>query len=212
MPGSVISAPASVPAPAPAPVTASVPKPPRRRLSVLLLLTVLATLSAALFSAPAALAAGAPPHALRATVASMAAPDNAPAFAPCTSKDPVVCRIREMTPEEREQAREVRIQYHHLLDRMRQVADGMRAEGASDEDIARVMVDMRNDAKDITRAGMSPEAIRLLEERNMKKYGNPLGPTADQLYAKYGSWQAVIEASTRTSPEVDRELGLEPHN
>lgn len=117
-----------------------------------------------------------------------------------------------MTPEEREEAREVRIQYHHLLDRMRQVADEMRASGASDEDIARVMVDMRNDAKDITRAGMSPEAVRLLEERNMKKYGNPLGPTADQLYAKYGSWAEVIDAATRTSPEVDRELGLEPHN
>ncbi|MFE2842910.1 hypothetical protein ACFXKS_05040 [Streptomyces scopuliridis] len=205
MPGSVISA------PAPAPASAPVPTPPRRRLSVLLLLTVLATLSAALFSAPAALAAGAP-HPLRTPVATAAASDIAPAFAPCTSTDPVVCRIREMTPEEREEAREGRIQYHHLLDRMRQVADEMRAEGASDEDIARVMVDMRNDAKDITRAGMSPEAVRLLEERNMKKYGNPLGPTADQLYAKYGSWAEVIDAATRTSPEVDRELGLEPHS
>ncbi|MEU1146797.1 hypothetical protein ACFYO9_30070 [Streptomyces sp. NPDC005863] len=128
----------------------------------------------------------------------------------CTSKDPAVCMIREMTPEQREQAREVRIRYHGLLDEMERVADEMRAAGASDEEIARRLVDMRNDAKDITRAGMSPEAVKALEERNMKKYGNPLGPTADQQFARYGSWGAVIEAATRSSAAVDQELGLAP--
>ncbi|GGT67211.1 hypothetical protein GCM10010272_07260 [Streptomyces lateritius] len=49
----------------------------------------------------------------------------------------------------------------------------------------------------------------MLEERNMAKYGNPLGPTADQLHAKYGSWGQVIDASMRTSHAVDRELSLE---
>jgi hypothetical protein len=85
----------------------------------------------------------------------------------------------------------------------------MRKEGASPEDIARRLVDMRNDAKEVTRAGMSPQEVRRLEERNMAKYGNPLGPTADQLYAKYGSWEAVADAATRTSRAVDQELGLE---
>ncbi|AZM57180.1 hypothetical protein DMA15_35325 [Streptomyces sp. WAC 01529] len=128
----------------------------------------------------------------------------------CTSNDPAVCMIREMTPEQREEARETRSRYHRLLDGMELVAERMRAAGSSDEEIARTLVAMRNEAKDITRAGMSPEAVEALEARNMKKYGNPLGPTADQQFAKYGSWAAVIEASTRSSAAVDQELGLEP--
>ncbi|MHC0434147.1 hypothetical protein ACX6XY_28845 [Streptomyces sp. O3] len=131
---------------------------------------------------------------------------------PCTSPEPVVCRIREMSPEERAQAREIRIRYHGLIDQMKEVEAEMRAQCRSDEEIARELVRMRNEAKDITRAGMSPEDVEALEQRNIEKYGNPLGPTADQLYAKYGSWQAVIEASTRSNPAVDRELGLEPHS
>ncbi|MEU5777059.1 hypothetical protein ABZ819_27655 [Streptomyces venezuelae] len=128
----------------------------------------------------------------------------------CTSSDAAVCMIREMTPEQRAQARETRIRYHQLLDSMERTADEMHAAGRSDEEIARTLVDMRNEAKDITRAGMSPEAVQALEARNMKKYGNPLGPTADQQHAKYGSWSAVIAAATRSSAAVDRELGLEP--
>jgi hypothetical protein len=47
------------------------------------------------------------------------------------------------------------------------------------------------------------------EERNQETYGNPLGPTADQLYAKYRSWEAVSAAATRSNAAVDHELGLE---
>ncbi|MET8685501.1 hypothetical protein ABZV77_14900 [Streptomyces sp. NPDC004732] len=149
-------------------------------------------------------------HAAQAPAAATIAAPAAAVDEPCTSSDPAVCMIREMTPEQRAQARETRIRYHQLLDTMEDVADRMHAAGSSDEEIARTLVDMRNDAKDITRAGMSPEAVQALEARNMKKYGNPLGPTADQQYAKYGNWRAVIAAATRSSAAVDRELGLEP--
>ncbi len=111
--------------------------------------------------------------------------------------------------EHRAEAREIHIRYHQLLDAMEDVAEEMRADGRSDEEIARRLVDMRNEAKDITRAGMSPEAVKELEARKMKKYGNPLGPTADQQFARYGSWAAVIAAATRSSAAVDREPGLE---
>ncbi|MCC0093684.1 hypothetical protein K7B10_02535 [Streptomyces flavotricini] len=57
----------------------------------------------------------------------------------------------------------------------------MRDAGAIDEEVARELVDMRNQAKAITRAGMTPEEARILEERNTAKYGNPLGPTADRI-------------------------------
>uniref|UniRef100_A0AAU3GXE4 Lipoprotein n=1 Tax=Streptomyces sp. NBC_01401 TaxID=2903854 RepID=A0AAU3GXE4_9ACTN len=133
----------------------------------------------------------------------------APEHGHCTSPEPVVCLIRSETPEEREVARDQRMRYHGLLEDMERTECAMRAEGRSEEDIARTLVRMRNDAKDVVRAGMTPEQVAELEARNEKKYGNPLGPTADQLYLKYGSWEKVAEAATRSSAAVDQELGLE---
>ncbi|MFC8273230.1 hypothetical protein ACFUJR_12005 [Streptomyces sp. NPDC057271] len=128
---------------------------------------------------------------------------------PCPSTDPVVCRIRVLPMDEKVEAQRTRMRYHELLEDMHRTEAGMREAGASDEEIARELVDMRNQAKAITRAGMTEDEVRILEERNTAKYGNPLGPTADQLYVKYGSWQQVIDASMRTSYAVDRELSLE---
>ncbi|MEU9125544.1 hypothetical protein AB0C96_37925 [Streptomyces sp. NPDC048506] len=101
------------------------------------------------------------------------------------------------------------MRYHRLLGDMDRTACAMRVRGRSEEEVARRLVEMRNDAKDITRAGVAPEQVKRLEERNQKKYGNPLGPTADQLYAKYGSWAEVSAAATRSNEAVDHELGLE---
>ncbi|WP_246430688.1 hypothetical protein [Streptomyces rectiverticillatus] len=120
--------------------------------------------------------------------------------------------IRSETPQERDVARDQRVRYHQLLEDMERKACAMRAQGSSEEDIARTLVKMRNDAKDIVRSGMTPEQVAELEARNRKKYGNPLGPTADQLYLKYGSWEKVSEAATRSNEAVDHELGLEFHH
>ncbi|MEU6978298.1 MULTISPECIES: hypothetical protein [unclassified Streptomyces] len=128
---------------------------------------------------------------------------------PCPSADPVVCRIRVMPMDQKVDAQRTRIRYHELLEDMHRTEADMREAGYTEEEIARELVDMRNQAKEITRAGMTPEEVRVLEERNQAKYGNPLGPTADQLHAKYGSWEQVTDASMRTSYAVDRELSLE---
>lgn len=187
---------------------------PLARLTVVLIAPLLTALGGLLFVPGGAMAQDTAHAPLSPAVSStlLPAPGRAVADDTCTSSDPAVCRIREMTPQERAQAREIRMRYHELLDRMVEVADTMRAHGASEEEIARTLVDLRNEAKDITRAGMSPEAIEVLEQRNIAKYGNPLGPTADQQFAKYGSWAKVIEAATRTSAAVDQELGLEPRH
>lgn len=188
-------------------------RPLARRLVVSLLLPLLTVVGSALVAPGSALAApAAGPSLARVTGPSFAFALTTVPDAPCTSGDPVVCAIREMTPEEKAQAREVRVRYHQLLDEMESVEQRMREEGRSDEEIARVLVTMRNEAKDITRAGMSPEAVAMLEARNLAKYGNPLGPTADQQYARYGSWAKVIDAATRSSTAVDQELGLEPRH
>lgn len=165
----------------------------------------------ALLSSVALLTAVAAPALAAECGSVVAGPLPAPVAAdePCPSADPVVCRIRVLPWGEKAEAQQTRMRYHGLLEDMNRTRAHMREEGASTEEIARRLVDMRNEAKDITRAGMSPQQVRLLEERNLAKYGNRLGPTADQLHAKYGSWQKVIDASLRTSSGVDHALGLE---
>lgn len=86
----------------------------------------------------------------------------------------------------------------------------MRAAGASAEDIARVLVPMRNAAKVATRGPAPPEKVAEWEARNMLKYNDPVGPTADYQFNKYGSWEEVIKAAYRTDPVTDAAAGLAP--
>lgn len=167
--------------------------------------------AAALLAGPAADPAAACPATECGSVVTGPLAPSAPATEPCPSDDPAVCRIRTLPWYEKAAAQQSRMRYHGLLEDMRRTEARMRAAGASDEEIARKLVGMRNQAKEITRAGMSAEEVRVLEERNQAKYGNPLGPTADQLHSRYGSWPAVIAASTRTSKAVDAALSLHYH-
>ncbi|MFZ3566024.1 hypothetical protein ACOKM5_03545 [Streptomyces sp. BH097] len=179
------------------------------RRAALVAATALTTaLSATLVAAPAASAAHCAADSCGGAAVVAPLSQEPPAVGACTSPEPVVCEIRRSTPDERVEQRDIRMRYLDLIGDMDRVRCTMRAEGHTPEEIARRLVDMRNDAKEITRAGMTPEEVRVLEARNMVKYGNPLGPTADQLHAKYGSWEKVADAATRTSRAVDGELGL----
>lgn len=80
---------------------------------------------------------------------------------------------------------------------MRAVAEAMLADGITTEQVARTMVDLRNALKARFRAKDDPEIVALMEMRNRVKYGHPLGPDADALVAKYGSWDRVIDAACR---------------
>ncbi len=90
----------------------------------------------------------------------------------------------------------------------------MRNAGEKEEAIARKLVDMRNSAKLVTRNRMDPREVKKLEKRNKKKYGNPVGPTADSLYQKNSKspdpWKSVIASTYRTNEEINTELGVEP--
>ena len=192
-------------------MSAYVPHGARRLRRALTLLFAPLLTAAALLAGPAADPAAACPAGACGSVITAPLAPPAPESEPCPSPDPVVCRIRVLPWGEKVEAQQTRMRYHGLLEDMRRTEARMRADGASDEEIARKLVDMRNQAKEITRAGMTPAEVRVLEERNQAKYGNPLGPTADRLYAKYGSWPEVIAASTRTSTAVDEALSLHYH-
>ncbi|MFD9545125.1 hypothetical protein [Streptomyces sp. NPDC060022] len=114
--------------------------------------------------------------------------------------------------DERVKAREIRSRFQQLLDERRLMAAALRDDGSDEEEIARSIVEMRNDAKDFSRVGMSAEEIALLEARNMLKYGNPTGPTVGQQYNRFGSLAKVIEVATRGDDAIDQERGTEPRS
>jgi hypothetical protein len=77
------------------------------------------------------------------------------------------------------------------------VADRLLSLGWPEEKVARHLVDARNRLKIVARRADDPAIVALIEARNFARYGHPVGPTADQLVARYGSWSAVIEAAAR---------------
>jgi len=84
----------------------------------------------------------------------------------------------------------------------------MKANKKSTEQIARHVVEQRNLQKVEARAYMLPEEVEALEKGNLKRYGNPIGPSADDLFDSKGSWDAVIESSMKKDPEINTLLGL----
>lgn len=104
--------------------------------------------------------------------------------------------------------RATRLDYLAETHKIDKTVAAMRAEGKSSEEIARHVVEMRNQQKVTARSTMSPEGVAELEARNMKKYGHPVGPTADKLYKDNGSWEGVIEKATKKDQAINWLLGI----
>lgn len=90
-----------------------------------------------------------------------------------------------------------RAAYEAAVRGLRAEADRLLAQGQSEEIVAREMVRRRNELKREARRQDDPEIVRLMERRNLEKYGDPIGPPAERLYLKYGDWLTVIEAACR---------------
>jgi RHS repeat-associated protein len=84
----------------------------------------------------------------------------------------------------------------------------MRAAGASAEQAARALAPLRNQLKLDLRAQGSWLAARAADLRNLIKYGNRAGPSADDLLRQYGSWERVLDALGHTSDAVNRAFGV----
>jgi hypothetical protein len=103
----------------------------------------------------------------------------------------------------------MRLRYLEGIQALETTENEMRRLGRTTEQIARQLVGDRNALKVETRALMKPEEVAQLEARNLKKYGDPVGPTPEWLFDKYGSWDKVLEAVKRTDPVTNQLLGIE---
>ncbi|AIQ11276.1 hypothetical protein PDUR_04190 [Paenibacillus durus] len=98
----------------------------------------------------------------------------------------------------------------------------MVQQGTPIDEIANRVVNMRNQDKVSARAKMAPEELAPIEERNMKLYGNPIGPDAKWLFdskkqkmleqglnpTDYEIWQSIIKSSMKKDDVLNTLLGL----
>ena len=103
--------------------------------------------------------------------------------------------------------RQERIAYHESLRSMYDMLLEMKAQGKSTEEIARTMSAERNALRIASYEG-DPEGLATMKARNLEKYGREEGPTPDEMYEKYGSWEMVLEKAFSGNVGMDACLGL----
>ena len=93
------------------------------------------------------------------------------------------------------------------------------AEGLSAEERARKAHEIRHAARIKAREFMqSKDEVKLLQDRDLQVYGNPDGPTFDQLVAKNQEkglqgdavYEAIVGSSNRTNKDYNEKYGVRP--
>ena len=105
------------------------------------------------------------------------------------------------------EAREQRQAYHDSLDELYEMILLMVNEDQDIETIARAVSQRRNELR-LESYRDDPEGLETVKKRNLEVYGNELGPTQDDLFAKYGSWEMVLIKALGSNPGMDACLGL----
>ena len=105
------------------------------------------------------------------------------------------------------EAKKNREEYHASMESMIDIVYKMRDEGATTEVIARAVSNERNRVR-LTVSENDPEKLAKLRESNLKTYGNEEGPTPDQLYETFGSWQTVLQKAFSPNLGMDAVCGL----
>jgi hypothetical protein len=95
--------------------------------------------------------------------------------------------------------------YVQEVESLKDLANSARAAGQDAEATARMVSSERNALKIKYRELSPADFVKQAEARNIEKYGNPLGPTVDQLRAQGKTWEQIIDSSARAG---GKDLGL----
>lgn len=134
-------------------------------------------------------------------------------YSPKPESSLIKFKVDWTNPKEVAYAKNERIKYHEDIKMQKANLNDeigrLRSEGLSLEQIAKIKVNQRNEVRinNYLKSG-NKNGLESLKKRNLEQYGNPQGPTPNQLYEKYGSWEEVIYASTRSNPGMDVLTGL----
>jgi len=92
---------------------------------------------------------------------------------------------------------ELRAEYERPVIGLGARIQALRAMGLDDEAIARTLHAERR-ALTVRFKQETPEYLRaVLHERTMRRYGNPIGPTIEDLRRSGKSWSEIIESASR---------------
>ena len=104
-------------------------------------------------------------------------------------------------------AKEDRIAYHDSFQTMTDMLNKMKSEGATVEEIARAVSTERNRLRLAAYEG-DPQGLAEAKKSNLDTYGHEDGPTPDDMFAKYGSWEVVIQKAFSPNLGMDACCGL----
>lgn len=91
----------------------------------------------------------------------------------------------------------LRMDYENAVAALRGAGQRLLDGGTSEEQVARWMVAQRNALKQRFRACTPADDLARLQAWTQARYGNPLGPTAEQLHAAGKSWRQIIDGAAR---------------
>ena len=106
-----------------------------------------------------------------------------------------------------EEMKQQREDYHESIKELYQIKADMEAQGKTVEEIARAVSTRRNEIR-MEAYKDDPDGLEKLKQSNLQTFGNENGGTPDYFYAKYGSWETVIEKAFSTNAGADACLGL----
>ena len=106
-----------------------------------------------------------------------------------------------------EKAKAERTAYHDSFKSMSEILERMKGLGASSEEIARAVSAERNRLRFAAYDG-DPEGLAQVRKSNLETYGHEEGPTPDEMFAKYGSWEAVTQKAFSPNLGMDACCGL----
>ena len=150
-------------------------------------------------------------------------PDSSGAYGYLPKEDTAYSKIDFTDVEKAKVNQVIRKEYLGQSEVIEDTIDKMKLQGASSEEIAKVVVDMRNIDKVTARVSMDPNEVVELEARNIKKYGNPIGPDANALFKSTNIkllktnpsitdkeiWDSIIESAMRKDEVINTLLGIE---
>lgn len=101
----------------------------------------------------------------------------------------------------------LRLEYEQASHKLSSQAEILLSSGVSEENVARWAMNQRNVLKIEYRELTPAPMLKEIEVRNLEKYGNVLGPTAEQLRADGKTWADIIRSASRSG---GRDLDFSP--
>jgi len=96
----------------------------------------------------------------------------------------------------------IRVHYTHRVRGLKRVAEQMRRNGKSSEEIAKVVNQKRRALGRLFKHATDPKTRQNAFERNKRRYGDKWGPTWQYLRSQGNSWDDIIESAARPNSSL----------